>query len=203
MYMKIGEVQRSLMYKLKIYFKSVILVTGIFLLSGCGASSLMMKVPPLGAPDNQHAMVTFLRPAVFFGDAIRFGVWDSENFVGILARGSYVQYITKPGEHLFLARAENWSYVKADLEAGKHYFIFTRVFPGGWKARVAFDPITKDYDLTKAQIDKLLSRLTPTAVIPEKFDDYARPRLSQVREAIDDYKAENVKYEVLEADDHR
>lgn len=189
------------MKKLRIYFKSVLLIMGIFLLSGC-ASSLMMKVSPLDAPDNQHAIVTFIRPS-YFGGAIQFGVWDSESFVGILSAGSYVQYLATPGEHLFLARAENWSYVKADLEAGKQYFILGKVFPGVWKARVAYDPVTKGDGTTQAQIDKWLSELKPTSVIPEKFDDYTRPRISHVKAAVSDFKSGNVKYEVLEADDHR
>jgi hypothetical protein len=54
-----------------------------------------------------------------------------------------VQYLAKQGEQLFLARAENWSDVKADLEAGKQYFIIGKVFSGVWRARVAFDPVTK------------------------------------------------------------
>ena len=189
------------MNKLRICFKSVLLITGIFLLSGC-ASSLMMEVSPLDAPDNQHALVTFMRPSSF-GGAIQFGLWDSESFVGILSAGSSVQYLAKPGEHLFLARAENWSYVKADLEAGKQYFILGKVFPGVWRARVAFDPVTKGDGTTQAQIDKWLSKLKPTAVISEKFDDYATPRIAQVRTAVSDFKSGNVNYEVLEGDDHR
>ncbi|MBW1708063.1 MAG: hypothetical protein JRJ86_23390 [Deltaproteobacteria bacterium] len=173
----------------------------IILLSGC-ASSLMMKVPPMDAPDTRHAVVTFMRPS-FFGGAIQFGIWDSENFVGILSAGSYVQYLAEPGEHLFLARAENWSYVKADLQGGKKYFILGKVFPGVWKARVAFDPITKDDGTTQAQIDEWIAELKPTAVIPEKFDNYVKPRTSHVKKAVGDFKSGNVKYEVLEADDNR
>ncbi len=104
---------------------------------------------------------------------------------------------------MFLARAENWSYVKADLEAGKQYFILGKVFPGIWKARVALDPVTKGDATTQAQIDKWLSEMKPTAVISEKLDDYTRPRISHVRAAVSDFKSGNVKYEVLEADDHR
>ena len=173
----------------------------VLLLSGC-ASSLMMKVPPMDAPDDRHAVVTFMRPS-FFGGAIQFGIWDSENFVGILSAGSYVQYLVEPGEHLFLARAENWSYVKADLQGGKKYYILGKVFPGVWKARVAFDPITKDDGTTQAQIDQWLAELKPTGVIPEKFDDYVKPRISHVKRAVDDFESGNAKYEVLKADDNR
>jgi hypothetical protein len=189
------------MKKQKISLRALLFAAGILLISGC-ASSLMMKVPPMDAPDDRHAVVTFVRPS-FFGGAIQFGIWDSENFVGILSAGSYVQYLAEPGEHLFLARAENWSYVKADLQGGKKYFILGKVFPGVWKARVAFDPITKDDGTTRAQIDKWIAELKPTGVIPEKFDNYVKPRISHVKKAVGDCRSGNVKYEVLQADDNR
>jgi hypothetical protein len=189
------------MKKQKISLKALLFAAGILLMSGC-ASSLMTKVPPMDAPDDRHAVVTFVRPS-FFGGAIQFGIWDSEKFVGILSAGSYVQYLAEPGEHLFLARAENWSYVKADLQGGKKYFILGKVFPGVWKARVAFDPITKDDGTTRAQIDEWIAELKPTGVIPEKFDNYVKPRISHVKEAVSDFRSGNAKYEVLQADDNR
>jgi len=189
------------MARLTVHLNALLLLSISILLSGC-ASSMMMKVSPMEGPDQQHALVTFIRPSSF-GGAIQFGIWDSDKFVGILSANSYVQYLAEPGEHLFMARAENWSYVKADLQAGRQYYILGRVFPGVWKARVAFDPVTKNDTTSDAKLDEWLAKLKPTSVIPEKYDGYTGPRLEQVRAAVDEFNSGNVKYEVLGTDDYR
>lgn len=186
---------------LRNYHNALLLLIILLISSGC-ASSMMMKVSPMDGPDQQHAMVTFIRPSSF-GGAIQFGIWDSDKFVGILSANSYVQYLAEPGEHLFMARAENWSYVKADLQAGRHYYILGRVFPGVWKARVAFDPVTKNDTTSDVRVDEWLSTLKPTSVIPEKYDGYAEPRQAHAQAAVDQFNSGNVKYEALEAGDYR
>jgi hypothetical protein len=173
----------------------------LLMLSGC-ASSMMRPATPQAAPQASQALVTFLRPS-YFGGAIQFGVWDSDRFVGILEAGSYIQLPVPPGEHLFLARAENWSYVQADLEAGRHYFIIAKVFPGIWRARVAYDPILREDPQTDDEIAQWLTELKPIEVIPQKVDAYSAPRIEQVRQAVADFRNGVVKSERLEARDYR
>ena len=183
------------------YLRLAFVLVLILFVSGCG-SSMMIKAKPMAVPENNDVVVTFFRPS-FFGGAIKFGLWDNENFIGILTASSYVQYKTHPGEHLFIARAENWSYVKADLEPGKQYFILGKVFPGAWKARVALDPVNKNDNISQEQIDSWLNGLTPTAVIPEKVDSYAKPRVPHLKDAIEKFKTGAVKYTELKAADGR
>ena len=172
----------------------------VLLLSGC-ASSIMVNVVPV-APNQTHALVTFVRPSKF-GFAIQFGIWDSDKFVGVLSAGSCVQYLAEPGEHLFLGRAENWSYVKAELEAGKSYYIIGTVFPGIWKARIAFNPVIKGDSTTQEEVERWKRDLKPTAIMPDKIAEYEAPRIAQVRQAVEDYKAGKVKFVELKADDNR
>ena len=132
--------------------KSRLILIGICLmlvfLAGC-KSSIMTMVQPVNVSsiDGNTALVTFVRPSSY-APAIQFGVWDSETFVGIVSGKSYVQYRATPGEHLFLARAENWSCVEADLEVGKSYFIITAVRMGVLKARVSLEPVNKGDDVS-------------------------------------------------------
>jgi hypothetical protein len=189
------------MKKRNLIVRLALLAGVLLLMSGC-ASSVMTRTEPLTLEQPNRAMVTFVRPSLF-GGAIQFGIWDGADFVGVLSAKSYVQYLVEPGEHLFLARAENWSYVKADLEAGKQYYIVGKVFPGIWKARVALDPVVKGDGTTQADIDKWLAELTPTKVIPEKFDGYVAPRLEQVKEAAAEVDNGDVKFEVLSREDGR
>jgi hypothetical protein len=178
-----------------------LMVIGMLILSGC-ASSMMQPAAPQAAPEVSRALVTFLRPS-YFGGAIQFGIWDSDQFVGILEPGSYIQVLVPPGEHIFLARAENWSYVHANLEAGRQYFILAKVFPGIWKARVAYDPIRKDDPQTDAEIADWLSSLKPIGVISNKVEAYTAPRLEQVRQAVSDFRNGGVESAALEAGDYR
>lgn len=180
----------------------ILAILGLLLLmTGC-ASSMMQPVATQPAPDASRAMVTFLRPS-YFGGAIQFGIWDSDQFVGILEPGSHIQILVPPGEHIFLARAENWSYVHAELEAGRQYFILAKVFPGIWKARVAYDPILRDDPQTDAEIGQWLSDLKPIGVIAEKVEAYSAPRRAQIRQAVDDFRADKVGSERMEAADYR
>ena len=61
----------------------------------------------------------------------------------------------------------------------------------------------KETRLRIEEIAAWLKELEPQAVIPEKVDGYTKPRVEQVREAVADFRAGNVKYEVLTAEDFR
>lgn len=179
----------------------LLLASALLLMTGC-ASSVMTPAKPLAVESTGKALVTFVRPS-YFGGAIQFGLWDSGRFVGVLSAGSSVEYLAEPGEHLFLACAENWSYVKADLESGKKYYVGGRVFPGVWKARVALDPVVKGDGTTDAEIEKWAKDLTPMSVLPEKYEEYAAPRVLEVKAAVEEFENGNVKYGILRKEDGR
>jgi len=166
---------------------------------------MMTKTSVITTPPEGKAIVTFVRPTMF-GGAIQFGLWDADKFVGVLSAQSYVQYATQPGEHIFMARAENWSYVKANLEAGKEYYIIGKVFPGVWKARVALAPIKKA-DFAKPgeteKVAKWLRELRPTAPVESLVESYSSPRLIQVRQSVEEFKKGKVDYGVLDVVDGR
>ncbi len=179
-----------------VVFMMVALLAGASL-NGCGGS-IMTRTARIDAPDSGYALVSFVRPSMF-GGAIRFGIWDGDEFIGVLTAKSLIQYKARPGRHLFIARAENWSYVDANLEAGKHYVIVGKVFPGVWKARVGMDPADTPEE-TRADINKYVNRLTPMKAPEEARDAYAAPRLEHVRRAIEKFEAGEVKYATLSAD---
>jgi hypothetical protein len=183
----------------EIVIKLTLIVLAITL-SGC-ASSMMKQTQKIENLQTNKAMVTFLRPTIF-GGAIQFGMWDGEQFVGILSANSYIQYFATPGEHYFLGRAENWSCVKANLEAGKKYYIIGKVFPGFWKARIAFDPIKKG-DEPQSQVDEWMNNLKPTSIDESKKDEYVRPRINEVRNQVGEFKSGKGTCEVLDFSDGR
>ena len=171
-------------------------------LIACGcSSSIMTKTERLSAPQSGQAIVNFVRPSMV-GGAISFGLWDGDSFVGILMPGTCIQYQTTPGEHYFMARAENWSCVKANLAPDKQYVIKANPVLGVWKARVAFDPIVKaDYD--KGQLKDAQKWITAQTVMPDpaKRDEYVQPRKDDVARAMNLFKSGGGKFEVMSADD--
>ncbi len=187
-------------------FKKLLLIGVCFtlvFLAGC-KSSIMTTVQPVSVSgiDENTALVTFVRPSSY-GNAIQFGVWDSEHFVGVVSANSYVQYKTSPGKHLFLARAENWSCVEADLEAGKSYVIITAVRMGAWKARVALEPVTRTGKISDEKINKWLTGLNATAVDPAQVESYTAARIEHVRKAIENIRQGKATCKTLSVEDYR
>jgi hypothetical protein len=172
-------------------------------LTGC-KSSVMMGVKPVDVAtlDSNQTIVTFVRSG-FVGKAIQFGIWDGEEWVGVLASDSYIQYRTEPGKHLFLARAENWSCIEADLEAGKSYFVIVRPRMGVWKARVAMDPVNKGDNVSEKKINKWLIGLKATAIDPAKSEAYINPRIEHVRKALENVQQGKAKCNTLSKEDYR
>jgi len=183
----------------------VLLVLTPLFMSGCSsAGNFMIEAEPTSGPQQGKALVTLIRPS-FVGGAIAFGMWDSDNLIGVLQAGKCIHYETVPGEHYFLARAENWSCVKADLAANRHYVIKANPFMGVWKARIALDPITKaDYE-ERGQlkdVKKWLEKLKPVTPDPQGAEAYAQPRREQVLGAQANFKAGQGKCEILAPEDY-
>jgi hypothetical protein len=162
-------------------------VVGIVLLTGC-ASVSMQKTTLVKEPVADTALVTFVRPAVFLGDGVSINVWDGERFVGSLKAGTLIQYSAKPGEHLFLASAENWSYTTANLLPGKRYFIKANMFPGVLYGRVALAPVPR----TDSRIEEWLSRLDPMTALEADLRTVQSEKRDDVRDAVMDFKAGKV-----------
>lgn len=180
-------------------------VLTLLLTSGCATGGkYMTEASRISGPEQGKALVTFVRPSSF-GGAISFGLWDGDTFVGILGPKLCIQYEAVPGEHYFLARAENWSGVKADLAADRHYVIKANPVMGMWKARVALSPVNKsDYDkqgeLKKVQ--KWLASAKPVMPDPQYLETYSQPRRQQVLEAEEMFKSGKGTYLTLARQDY-
>jgi hypothetical protein len=167
-------------------------------LSGC-ASVPMQPAKFQATPDDSYALVTFVRESVFMGDGIHLYLWDGETFVGTLSHGTLVQYHAAPGPHVFMASSENWSYVKADLVAGKRYFIKANMFPGFATMRSAMVPVkTSD-----ARIDQWPKRLPTKTIIPGKKEKYVQERTAGAATALKNFNAGAVTFAEITDEDAR
>ena len=177
--------------------KLLLAVLTLEVLSGC-ASSMMLKAETKLEPGPDYAVVNFIRPSSF-GGAIKFGIWDKDNFIGILTPKNYIQYKASPGEHMFMARAENWAVLKATVAAGKTYYILGEPRMGAWKARVALT-VAEPND---PKVQKWMEKLTPTTVDPAQKDAYVQRTVEDVRTAVKNVETGSVPYEVMKVTDGR
>jgi hypothetical protein len=122
----------------------VLLVLLVTLFFGCAGSSQYMSTaatPPPAGPSPDKALVYIMRPSGM-GFAINFQIYHSDELIGLSQAKSFFTYECDPGTHMFLGIAENKHGLKAELEAGKTYFVLTQVKMGAWKARMAMIPVT-------------------------------------------------------------
>lgn len=168
------------------------------LLSGC-ASVQMQDTALITAPKPNVAIVTFVRPSIFFGDGVAMDIWDGPHYIGSLGAGRLIQYETTPGKHLFLANAENWSYAVAELEAGRQYFIKGNVFPGIGMGRVALGAATRN----EPRIEEWLT-YKPGVATEKDRKEMSEKKKAEVGAAIADFESGKVTaFATLKKDDGR
>jgi hypothetical protein len=157
----------------------------LILIAGCaGTSQYMVKATPVKGPSPNKALVYFMRPSGF-GFAVHFQIWDGYRLIGLSQAKSYFAYECDPGEHLFIGIAENKRAVDADLEAGKAYYVITQVKMGGWKARMAFIPVTRYSEFW----DKVeLYKTDLNFVVPEeqKLAEWKAEREPKIQKELDE-----------------
>lgn len=162
---------------------------GLLVLSSCAGSSAYMKPSSgLATPTNDKAIVRFMRPSGM-GFAVNFNVLDGPRVIGNSVAKSQFDYLADPGHHLFIATAENKVFLEADLEAGKVYYVITRIYPGAWYARVAFLPVKKGSEHwdAVAGYEKELQILSPD---DEKLKAWQDANSDKIKALIASYEAE-------------
>ena len=98
---------------------------------------------------GENSVVYFIRNSKM-ASIVNFSFFDGDQAIGQIAGKSYFRYDCKPGEHIFWAKSENKSFVKADLAPGKVYFIIVHVMVGFIRPNLNLEPIdSEDRYLTK------------------------------------------------------
>ncbi len=142
---------------MKILSKFLLLAILTFLVGCAGSSSHMRVVPDAEAtyaPDAGHALVVLMRPSGM-GFAIQSTVFDTTTeetkFLGVVSAQKKVAYMSPPGERIFMVVGESADFAKANLLAGKTYYLLITPRMGFWKARFSLQPVTAaDHDSENA-----------------------------------------------------
>ena len=128
-------------------------------------------------------MVYFLRPSGL-GFAINFQIWDRDQFIGLSQAKSYFSYLCDPGKHLFIGVAENKVAVDADLAPGMSYYVITEPRMGGWKARLAMLPVSRNTE-SWDKVETLKNELGFVAPVEEEIRTWDAMKKPELRELVD------------------
>ena len=190
---------------MKIFIKRLLLFILILVPFHGYAGNIMIPSSPLNSVNNDKALVTFLMSTTMANPfptfQFEFDIWDSEKFIGALSRYTYFQYMADPGEHLFVARGGNRSFVKANLQAEKKYYVFVNLSVRPFYQNVYFDPVTRENQQLMAEIPSYLNNLKAMTVLKEESDDYIKERIEAVKNEIKVFKSTKHDFSILDLQD--
>ena len=123
--------------------KVVLLFVMAFVLNACITAKPNMEysIPSKAmSPSSDKALLVFVRPQQL-GFSANASIYDGDKFVGIIPFDHKLGYLAEPGEHLFMVVSEAADFMKANLEAGKTYYVEVTPRMGVWGARFSLRPI--------------------------------------------------------------
>lgn len=181
-------------------FKFVLACIALAVFATACGPKITIPTPAIDSPSTDKALITFVR-ATKFGYKSDFHLWDSHDYVGTIYGGQYIQKEVDPGEHMFIAHGQNWAYIKANLEAGKKYYILLNVSMGFSHAAVIPVPIVKGGEYNQDNINEWMANLTSVGPNPEAADAFVASRAEQIERAVSNGEAPDAKFQYLEATD--
>lgn len=116
--------------------RSVLVLGAGLALGACAASSDYMRPgKPVGSAPGDMAQLVFVRPSSF-AKGLTVVVLDAKgHFIGDSAPGSHFVVQVPSGEHTFIAWGEGTHSLKANVAAGKTYYVEVAPVMGVWSAR--------------------------------------------------------------------
>ena len=133
------------------------------LAAGCAATSpylVSRKDLQIGAAPVDKAQVVFVRPTSF-AKGISVTILDADgSYLGDSTPWSAYAVAIKPGPHTFIAWGEGTHAMKADLAAGKTYYVEVSPVIGMWSARFHLKAI-KQSRPNWAELSDWLKKATP------------------------------------------
>ena len=121
------------------------------------------------APDGENAVITVFRSRE--AEKVDLGVWSENGFVGTLGSEQAIEIKVPAGDHWFLAGNLGTSLLRADIEAGKRYYVWLDF--GKMIGRVRLTPITREQS---RELEAWLSGATWVEIDPATMTDQVRRR---------------------------
>jgi hypothetical protein len=111
---------------------------------------------------------------------VPFDVWRGGEFAASLKGGEYIQLQLPPGHHTFIGKAERYSILDVEVQAGKQYFAELDVGMGWNQAHIKLLPMDANVkDATRTGwLANLSARAVDTAALKKPV---VAPRLAEAR----------------------
>ena len=160
-------------------------------LAGCGTNSMIKPAAEqaLPRPSPGNAQIVFLRPSNYFPEmaSLLYEVGpDKDTFIAPIGGTNKVVYDVAPGQRLFMSNnAVMAHFMKADIEAGKRYFVLVRPIHGyGFQLRPLRKNGTSDYNTSVREFPAWLADTTRV-----EASESASATISRVQSGFDKTKA--------------
>ncbi len=127
-------------------------------------------------PDEKTAVVTFVRLRDRF--QWDFGIWSEEGLHGSIGPNQSIEVRVSAGEHIFLCGARNISVLRANLVAGRKYYVSDEDSSG---PVFRFTPILSE---KSDQIDNIMAKVDFVALDPNAMTERMRDREAVVIEYV-------------------
>ena len=98
---------------------------------------LMVPARERPLPDNEHAVITVFRR--HGNKTLDFGIWSEHRYLGTLSASQGLDVVVPAGEYYFFSGHVGTTLLKAEVEAGRHYYV--RLDVGKMILRVRLTPI--------------------------------------------------------------
>lgn len=170
-----------------------------------GTSNYMVKSEKPVEVNKEKAAVYFMRPLAF-GVAVNFQIWDSDKFIGMAQAKSFLGYFCDPGKHLFIAIAGNKTFLPAELEAGKVYYVLTQIMIDELKEKVRLVPVKRNSEYWEKvkEWENELTFIKPVEVVIVSWENKKREEIKNVVNYYNSlFAEEKQKYQGLNANDGR
>jgi hypothetical protein len=177
---------------------------------GCSVSSPYMheQAPPQPIPASRDkATIVFLRPSSY-GGRVKTTILDTRGrFLGEDWGSTYFAVQVEPGEHVFLAWAENTAALRARLAAGKTYYIEVAPKMGALSARMHLLALTprsaswsKVPEWMSGSVQVVPDEAAGQAYLQARATDVDE-RIRRAKEALSKYSSEELAERTLRPED--
>lgn len=165
---------------MKIFNKTLSTIFLLFFILGYSQKNDELS---LDKPSEGNSLIYFSRvgSGAFM---VNFRLYDGDKFLGPIASGEYFVYETQPGNHIFWATSENRSFVDANLEPNKIYFIQMNAEMGAFVAGVGLQPYKPTDAKHQKQVYKTVKSGTKKTLTTLPTDD----KSDNIQKGLDKYK---------------
>jgi len=159
----------------------------------------MKRTDTFLAPAEDKALVRFMSPK-----SVGY-LFDSEKLIAFMVPNSQFDYLAEPGRHVFMASMENKAFLEADLEAGRIYYAFLRVYMGVWRSRVAFIAVNEESEYWNkvGEYEGKLMKLLPDTEAINEWERANQHKAEAVMSQYSDAFKEQYDWQKLNAEDGR